>query len=95
VIYPPGIGVVADPAVTPLHIKPEWYFFPSYRFLKLVPLTVGIGLTTAFVLAMIFWPFIESVLGKKEQTRMHFSYLVGSLTILFTLTLTVWEMFFA
>jgi quinol-cytochrome oxidoreductase complex cytochrome b subunit len=94
VIFPPGIGVQADPLSTPLHIKPEWYFFPSYRFLKLVPLTVGIGLTTAFVLAMIFWPFLESLLSKKESTRLRFSYLVGSLTIIFTLTLTVWEMFF-
>jgi quinol-cytochrome oxidoreductase complex cytochrome b subunit len=95
VIYPPGIGVEANPAITPLHIKPEWYFFPSYRFLKLVPLTVGIGLTTAFVLAMIFWPFIETLISKKDPRRVHFSYFVGSLTILFTLTLTVWEMFFA
>jgi hypothetical protein len=63
--------------------------------LKLVPLTVGIGLTTAFILAMIFWPFLESLLSKKEPARARFSYLVGSLTIIFTLTLTVWEMFFA
>jgi ubiquinol-cytochrome c reductase cytochrome b subunit/cytochrome b6 len=49
IIYPPGLGVPADPAVTPLHIKPEWYFFPSYRFLKLVPLITGIILTTAFL----------------------------------------------
>jgi quinol-cytochrome oxidoreductase complex cytochrome b subunit len=95
IIYPPGLGVPADPLVTPLHIKPEWYFFPSYRFLKLVPLLTGIVLTTAFILAMIFWPFIEPVFSKDLKIRTRFSYLVGSLTIVFTVTLTVWEMFFA
>jgi len=95
IIYPPGLGVPADPAVTPLHIKPEWYFFPSYRFLKLVPLITGIMLTTAFLLAMTFWPFIEPLVSKKMKIRTQFSYLVGSLTIIFTVTLTVWEMFFA
>ena len=95
VIYPPGLGVPADPAVTPLHIKPEWYFFPSYRFLKLVPLITGIILTTAFLLAMTFWPFLEPLISKKIKIRTQFSYLVGSLTIVFTVSLTVWEMFFA
>ena len=95
IIYPPGLGVPADPLVTPLHIKPEWYFFPSYRFLKLVPLITGILLTTAFILGMIFWPFIEPILSKDLKRRTRFSYLVGSLTIVFTVILTVWEMFFA
>ena len=95
VIFPPGIGVEANPSIAPLHIKPEWYFFPSYRFLKLVPLSVGIGLTTAFLLAMTFWPFLEPLISKRENTRVRFSYFVGALTIIFTLSLTVWEMFFA
>jgi len=95
IIYPPGLGVPADPAVTPLHIKPEWYFFPSYRFLKLVPLVTGIILTTAFLLAMTFWPFIEPLLSKKIKVRSQIAYLVGAITIIFTVSLTVWEMFFA
>jgi ubiquinol-cytochrome c reductase cytochrome b subunit/cytochrome b6 len=95
IIFPPGLGTPADPTVTPLHIKPEWYFFPSYRFLKLVPLITGIVLTTAFVIAFMFWPFIEPLISKNMKTRTRFSYLVGALTILFTLTLTIWEMFFA
>lgn len=95
IIFPPGMGVPADPATTPLHIKPEWYFFPSYRFLKLVPLTLGIIVTAAFVIALIFWPFIEPLISKKSKIRTNVSYLVGVITIFFTLTLTVWEMFFA
>jgi ubiquinol-cytochrome c reductase cytochrome b subunit/cytochrome b6 len=95
VIFPPGIGTPADPAITPLHIKPEWYFFPTYRFLKLVPLLAGIALSGAFVIAMMFWPFIEPLLSKKMKVRTRISYFVGALTIVFTIILTVWEMFFA
>ncbi len=95
IIFPPGLGTPADPAITPLHIKPEWYFFPSYRFLKLVPLLSGIAFTTAFVLAMMFWPFIEPIISKNLKIRTRFSYMVGSITIVFTVALTVWEMFFA
>ena len=95
IIFPPGLGVPADPAITPLHIKPEWYFFPSYRFLKIVPLMTGISVTTAFVIALIFWPFIEPLISKNIKIRTRFSYMVGILTIFFTLTFTVWEMFFA
>lgn len=95
VIYPPGLGVPADPAVTPLHIQPEWYFFPTYRFLKWVPLMTGIVVSAAFVIGFMFWPFIEPLLSKNLERRARFSYFVGGLTIIMTLTLTVWEMFFA
>lgn len=95
ILFPPGLGVPANPVETPLHIKPEWYFFPSYRFLKMVPLITGIVVTTAFVIGFMFWPFLEPLISKNMKSRVRFSYFVGSLTILFTLTLTVWEMFFA
>ncbi|MFQ5628732.1 MAG: cytochrome bc complex cytochrome b subunit, partial [bacterium] len=37
-LFPWELGVKADPfAPAPAGIKPEWYFFPTYRFLKLVP----------------------------------------------------------
>ncbi len=95
IIYPPGMGVEANPSETPLHIRPEWYFFPTYRFLKLAPLLTGIALSTAFVIGMTFWPFIEPLLSSSLKKRTTISYFVGALTIVFTVTLTVWEMFFA
>lgn len=91
IILPPGIGTPADPTVTPFHIKPEWYFYPTYRFLQLVPLKVGIYVTVAFLLAFTFWPFIEPLLSKKNEVRRNISYGVGILTLLITLGLTVWE----
>jgi quinol-cytochrome oxidoreductase complex cytochrome b subunit len=92
VIYPPGLGIPANPAVTPAHIKPEWYFFPTYRFLKLVPLNVGIWVTAIFLLCMTFWPFLEPLFSKKEEKKRIIAYSVGSITLVVTLILTIWEM---
>ncbi|APF19306.1 cytochrome b [Caldithrix abyssi] len=91
VILPPGIGEPANPAITPQHIKPEWYFFPTYRFLKMVPLHVGIYATAAFVLVFTFWPFIEPLISKDKTKRTIFSRTAGVLTLVITLILTIWE----
>jgi quinol-cytochrome oxidoreductase complex cytochrome b subunit len=41
---PPALGSRAEPmAPTPEHIKPEWYFLPVYKMLKLLP-TSALGL---------------------------------------------------
>jgi quinol-cytochrome oxidoreductase complex cytochrome b subunit len=92
VIYPPGLGEAANPAITPQHIKPEWYFFPTYRFLKLVPLNVGIYASAVFLLLMTFWPFIEPLISKNKDIRRKLAYSVGGSTLIITLVLTIWEM---
>lgn len=91
VIFPPGLGIPADPTVTPPHIKPEWYFFPVYRFLKIVPLKVGVYSTIAFLIAITFWPFIEPILSKNPSIRTKINFGVGSLTLIITILFTLWE----
>lgn len=90
VIFPPGLGVPADPAVTPAHIKPEWYFFAVYSILKLVPLKVGIYLLTALVLVAVFWPFLDEA-ARRRWPRVRLHYWVGSLAVLLFLFFTVYE----
>jgi quinol-cytochrome oxidoreductase complex cytochrome b subunit len=34
-IYPPMLGEKADPLTTPEVIKPEWFFYAAFRWLKL------------------------------------------------------------
>jgi quinol-cytochrome oxidoreductase complex cytochrome b subunit len=53
-LLPPPLGLRADPmAPTPEHIKPEWYFFPVYKMLKLLPSSVlGLENLQLGVLAM-------------------------------------------
>lgn len=63
VVWPWEIGAPADPLSTPEHIKPEWYFLPSYQLLKYFEGTYGavIGIfacSLPFVL-LLFWPFLD------------------------------------
>jgi quinol-cytochrome oxidoreductase complex cytochrome b subunit len=87
---PPGIGVPADPSFTPPHIRPEWYFFPSYRWLKIVPMGVGIWTSAAFVLGMIFWPWVDAFF-ERVAPRRRIGLWVGGAAFLFTLALLLWE----
>ena len=90
VVFPAGLGPPADPFVTPEHIKPEWYFYFTFRWLKLTSLQMGIlGTGSAFVL-LLFWPFIERVLAKRFPER-NFSVWLGIVAILTLIVFTVWE----
>lgn len=91
-ISPPHLGDKADPNLTPAHIRPEWYFFPSYRWLKLVPLQVGLWTTVAFVLAMFFWPWIDRTIERAAPGR-RLGTCIGVIFWLITLVLLVWEAF--
>ena len=87
---PPGLGDKADPNLTPTHIRPEWYFFPSYRWLKLVPLQVGLWTSTAFVVAMFCWPWIDAGFDKLAPGRRVGTF-VGATFWLVTIALLLWE----
>jgi quinol-cytochrome oxidoreductase complex cytochrome b subunit len=88
--FPPGLGEKANPNLTPSHIRPEWYFFPSYRWLKLVPLQVGLWTSTAFVAAMFLWPWIDAALEKLAPGK-SLGTLIGAGGWLFTIILLLWE----
>ena len=90
VIVPPGLGVPADPLVTPQHIKPEWYFFAIYSVLKLLPLRLGIYLLAAATLAAVFWPFLDELLERRWPGARR-AYWLGSVTIVLFLFFTVYE----
>ena len=58
---------VADPMVTPAHIKPEWYFLASFQELKLVPREdIGIYIQIGVILVALLLPFWDR--GKERNT---------------------------
>jgi quinol-cytochrome oxidoreductase complex cytochrome b subunit len=90
VVFPAGLGPPADPFVTPEHIKPEWYFYFTFRWLKLTSLQVGVLGTGAAFMLLLFWPFIDRVLVKKWPKR-DISVYLGIIAIITLIVLTVWE----
>ena len=90
-VFPAHLGEPANPAVTPPHIKPEWYFYFNYRLLKLTSLRLSVVVTMIAGVIAFFWPFIESFLMKRWRWSDRASVVVGVLAVLGILVLTVWE----
>jgi quinol-cytochrome oxidoreductase complex cytochrome b subunit len=90
VIFPTGLEEKANPLVTPAHIKPEWYFFWTFRWLKLTGLTFAV-LSVGFVgfLALI-WPFIDAVI-RRRRPQSELSVWVGVGAVCVLTVLTLWE----
>jgi cytochrome b6-f complex subunit 4 len=62
ILDPAMVGEPADPFATPLEILPEWYLYPVFNILRLVPnKLLGVALMSSVPLGLIIVPFIESV----------------------------------
>ena len=90
IVFPARMGERADPLVTPEHIKPEWYFFWSFRWLKLMSDRAAVLTQGLFVTAIVFWPFIDDRI-RKHRPGSEASVWIGAGAVLFLLGFTVWE----
>lgn len=89
-ISPARMGPQADPQTTPEVIKPEWYFYVTFRWLKLMPLTWAV-LSMGFIVFLMFaWPFMDSLARRKLKLE-NFSVWVGIIAVLLITGFTVWE----
>nr|YP_010619942.1 cytochrome b6/f complex subunit 4 [Symphyocladia marchantioides]WAX03955.1 cytochrome b6/f complex subunit 4 [Symphyocladia marchantioides] len=62
VLEPMGIGEPADPFATPLEILPEWYFFPTFNLLRVIPnKLIGVLSMASVPAGLILIPFIENI----------------------------------
>lgn len=62
ILEPCGIGEKADPFATPLEILPEWYFFPTFNLLRVIPnKLMGVLSMLSVPLGLIIVPFVENV----------------------------------
>jgi len=62
VLDPTMIGEPGDPFATPLEILPEWYFYPTFQLLRILPVKLlGVACMAAVPLGLILVPFLENV----------------------------------
>jgi quinol-cytochrome oxidoreductase complex cytochrome b subunit len=89
-IQPAGLGPMADPLNTPEVIKPEWFFYATFRWLKLFSGTVAV-LSLGFVVAtMIVWPWIDAAIRRLTKWK-DASFWIGVIVALSIIAMTVWE----
>jgi len=62
VLEPSGLGEKANPFATPLEILPEWYLFPTFNLLRVIPnKLLGLASMAAVPLGLLTVPFFENV----------------------------------
>ena len=89
-IAPATMGPPADPLVTPEEIKPEWFFYVAYRWLKLMSGTAAVLSTGFIVFVMFAWPFIDARFRCIPRLR-NASTWIGVAGVLLIIGLTLWE----
>jgi len=62
--------IPANPAVTPAHIVPEWYYLPFYAILRAIPnKLLGVIALFASILILAFLPWLDSSKVKSARYR--------------------------
>jgi len=62
VLEPSSFGEPANPFATPLEILPEWYFYPTFNLLRVLPnKLIGVLSMAAVPAGLLTVPFIESI----------------------------------
>ena len=69
IVLPLGMAEKANPLVTPEHIKPEWYFFPMYKWIKMTPEAIGLFFPMLVIAIFIFWPFVDRLITKITKSK--------------------------
>ena len=87
VLDPALVGEPSNPFATPLEILPEWYLYPSFQLLRVLPnKLLGIAATGAIPLGLILIPFIESV----NKFQNPFRRPLATAVFLFGTAVTLW-----
>jgi quinol-cytochrome oxidoreductase complex cytochrome b subunit len=90
VTLPADVGPKADPLTTPEVIKPEWFFYVAFRWLKLFSVGMAVLSMSAILLIMFMWPFIDERLRKLTRVPA-ISVYIGIVAVFALVGLTLWE----
>ena len=87
VMSPSPFGEKADPFATPLEILPEWYFFPTFNLLRVIPnKLLGVLSMAAVPAGLITVPFIESI----NKFQNPFRRPIAMALFLFSVVVSIW-----
>lgn len=87
ILSPTPLGEPADPFATPLEILPEWYFFPTFNLLRVIPnKLLGVFSMAAVPLGLSTLPFIENANNFQNPFRRP----IGSAIFLISIVVTLW-----
>jgi cytochrome b6-f complex subunit 4 len=87
ILDPALIGEPANPFATPLEILPEWYLYPVFQILRILPnKLLGLACQGLIPLGLMLVPFLESV----NKFQNPFRRPVATVVFLFGTVVTMW-----
>jgi cytochrome b6-f complex subunit 4 len=87
ILEPSAIGEKADPFATPLEILPEWYFFPTFNLLRVLPnKLLGVVSMAAVPAGLLTVPFFENINNFQNPFRRP----IASAVFLFGTFVSIW-----
>jgi quinol-cytochrome oxidoreductase complex cytochrome b subunit len=89
-LLPATLGPKADPLTTPEEIKPEWFFYVTFRWLKMFSGTFAVLSMGFIVAAMFVWPWIDWLL-RRLTGKDDISVYIGIVAVFLIIGLTVYE----
>ena len=89
-LAPATMGPLADPQTTPEEIKPEWFFYVTFRWLKLMGGTAAVLSLGLVVFVMFAWPFIDAWFRRRSRLS-EASVWIGIAATLLIIGMTIWE----
>jgi quinol-cytochrome oxidoreductase complex cytochrome b subunit len=90
IILPIEVGEKANPMITPEHIKPEWYFYPMYKWIKMTPEAIGIFFPMLVIGIFIFWPLVDNFIVKTTSNK-NLPIIIGVIGMVIVTTLMILE----
>jgi quinol-cytochrome oxidoreductase complex cytochrome b subunit len=89
-VLPSTMGPKADPLTTPEVIKPEWFFYVTFRWLKLFSGTAAVLSMGFIAFTMFVWPFIDGLV-RRWWPKSEFSVFAGIFAVIAIVGMTTWE----
>ena len=84
---PISIGNKSSPFATPLEILPEWYFYPTFNLLRVLPdKLIGVHSLVYIPIVLILIPAVENTSVYQNPSRRP----ISTAMFLFTMSYTVW-----
>ncbi len=87
---PATLGPPANPLDTPDVIKPEWFFYVAFRWLKLWSGTAAVLSLGFIAFVMFIWPFIDAFIRRRTRFK-EASVWIGIVAVIVVIALTLWE----
>ena len=84
---PINLGEKANPFATPLEILPEWYFYPTFNLLRILPdKLIGVLSLNYIPLLLLSTPFVENTTKSQNPFRRP----IISSVFLFSTSYSIW-----